>query len=309
MDTKTTKSTELSAINLLKMYNLTDEDLWKVRQFGEHASSQIDLYLERFYTWMRETLPDVYAQQFHDQATETRAKNAQKGAWERFWNAKIDDEYIESRIKIGKVHAQLQVEPRHYMAAMSQSFILWTTELYDNKLSDEDYQAAVYAITRLMNLETALVLDVYSRQTTNIIMEQSRALVEMSTPIASLADRVLMLPIVGIIDSNRAQNIMERMLEKIMETQARAFILDISGVAVVDTAVANHLIHMTQASHLMGCEAIVSGLSPKVAQTIVDLGIDVGEMKTTGNLKDALHIAFNLASESYVANDLPDEST
>ena len=70
------------------------------------------------------------------------------------------------------------------------------------------------------------------------------------------------------------------------------FILDISGVAVVDTAVANHLIRMTKAARLMGCESIVSGLSPSVARTIVELGIEVGDMHTTGTLQDALSIAF-----------------
>src|SRR6187401_441213 len=116
----------------------------------------------------------------------------------------------------------------------------------------------------------------------------------MSTPVAALWDGILMLPIVGIVDSKRAQDIMNRMLERVAETQSRAFILDISGVAVVDTAVANHLIKMTKAARLMGCEAIVSGVSAQVAETIVELGIEIGEMKTTGNLKDALKLAFRL---------------
>jgi rsbT co-antagonist protein RsbR len=85
---------------------------------------------------------------------------------------------------------------------------------------------------------------------------------------------------------------MQRMLEKISEKQAVMFILDISGVAVVDTAVANHLIRMTKAARLMGCETIVSGLSPSVARTIVELGIEVGDMRTTGTLQDALSTAF-----------------
>jgi len=87
---------------------------------------------------------------------------------------------------------------------------------------------------------------------------------------------------------------MRRMLRQIGERQAVAFILDISGVAVVDTAVANHLIRMTKGARIMGCEAIVSGVSAQVAETIVELGIEIGEMKTTGNLKDALKLAFRL---------------
>jgi anti-anti-sigma regulatory factor len=111
--------------------------------------------------------------------------------------------------------------------------------------------------------------------------------------ITAIWDGILMLPVVGIVDSRRAQDIMQRMLEQISEKRATVFILDISGVAVVDTAVANHLIRMTKAARLMGSYTIVSGLSPSVAQTIVELGIEVGEMRTTGNLQDALKIAFD----------------
>jgi len=101
-----------------------------------------------------------------------------------------------------------------------------------------------------------------------------------------------MLPVVGIIDSRRAQDIMAAMLAKIAETRSRVIILDISGVAVVDTAVANHLIKITKATRLMGCECTISGVSPAIAQTIVELGIDVGDVKTTATLQDSLVDAF-----------------
>ena len=99
---------------------------------------------------------------------------------------------------------------------------------------------------------------------------------------------ILLLPIVGIIDSKRARDIMDGVLAKISETQSQIFIMDISGVGVVDTAVANHLIKITRATRLMGCETLVSGVSPAIAQTIVDLGIEVGKVKTTATMKDAL---------------------
>ena len=93
-------------------------------------------------------------------------------------------------------------------------------------------------------------------------------------------------------DSGRALDITTRVLEEIARSQARCFILDISGVAVIDTAVANYLIMITKATRLMGCEAMISGLSPSIAQTIANLGIDVGDVQTTGNLRDALRSAF-----------------
>ncbi|WP_282433949.1 STAS domain-containing protein [Marinobacter caseinilyticus] len=101
-----------------------------------------------------------------------------------------------------------------------------------------------------------------------------------------------MLPIVGVVDSQRAQTIMDSMLSKVAETEARVVILDIEGVETVDTAVANHLIKITQATQLMGCTCIVSGISPAIAQTLVQLGIPLTTVVTRATLRDAVLYAF-----------------
>jgi PAS domain S-box-containing protein len=124
------------------------------------------------------------------------------------------------------------------------------------------------------------------------VMDLNRSLMEMSTPVTQVWDKLLLLPLVGIIDTKRARDIMSAMLSEISETRARVFILDISGVGVIDTAVANHLIQITKATSLMGCDCIVSGVSPAIAQTIVELGIDVGRVQTTATMQDALVGAF-----------------
>ena len=135
-------------------------------------------------------------------------------------------------------------------------------------------------------------MESFTAVTNRQLSEQSRAMMEMSTPVTALWDDILMLPLVGIIDSRRAQEVMSSMLARIAETRSKVIILDISGVAVVDTAVANHLIKITKATALMGCSCTISGLSPAIAQTIVELGIDVGDVKTTATLRDALADAF-----------------
>ncbi len=127
----------------------------------------------------------------------------------------------------------------------------------------------------------------------NQLIEQSQTIRQMSTPTIKLWDGVLVLPIVGVIDSMRAQFIMESMLNKIAETYSKVIILDIQGVAAVDTAVANHIIKITKATKLMGCECILSGISPAVAQTIINLGINMNNIITKTTLKDALSEAFN----------------
>ncbi len=124
------------------------------------------------------------------------------------------------------------------------------------------------------------------------LQEQSR---QMSTPTIKLWDGVLVLPVIGVVDSLRAQLMMESMLNKIVETSAKVILLDIQGVAAVDTAIANHLIKITKATRLMGCECILSGISPAVAQTIIQLGIDmVDSITTKSTLSDGLAEAFRI---------------
>lgn len=130
--------------------------------------------------------------------------------------------------------------------------------------------------------------------------QQKNAMLAMSTPITQLWENILLLPLVGVMDSNRAQDVLITVLNKIAETQSTVFILDISGVAVVDTSVANHLIKISKATRLMGCICMLSGISPAIAQTIVELGIQVEEITTTGTMRDALDKAFQLTGVKLV---------
>jgi methyl-accepting chemotaxis protein len=118
--------------------------------------------------------------------------------------------------------------------------------------------------------------------------ELDQTVQEMSTPVTPIWQDILLLPLVGVVDSTRTDDVMRKSLAKISETEARIFILDISGVPMVDNAVANQLIKITKATRLMGCETIISGLSPSIAQTMVDLGVEVGQIRTTATLRDAL---------------------
>lgn len=128
----------------------------------------------------------------------------------------------------------------------------------------------------------------FATDITQEIQRRSIALLEMATPVTKIWDGVLFAPIVGIIDSKRAVDIMEKTLSSISDHRASTLVIDISGVAVVDTAVANHLIKITKAAVLMGCQSVISGISPAIAQTITELGVDLGSVQTTSTIESAL---------------------
>ena len=275
---------------LLELFTISDDDTEKIHSYGDIVVPKLDEFVSLFYDWLRKQ-PE-FEEFFPDVETLTHVQKMSRGYWEEFFRPEFDDEYLEKRHKIGETHARIGLPLTIYFAAMHKSLKLFTEDLYDDSLSLEDYLAAMRAVSKLIQLDTSLVVNTYSRITNEAMAAQSRSLMEMSTPVTQIWEGVLFLPIVGIVDSKRAQEIMNATLTKISQTQSRAFIMDISGVAVVDTAVANYLIKVTKATRLMGCECTISGLSPAIAQTMVELGIDVGKVMTTATMHDALVDAF-----------------
>jgi len=275
---------------LLELYSLSNDDIEKIHTYGDIVVPKLDKFVSLFYDWLRNQ-PE-FEEFFPDEETLAHVQKMSRGYWEEFFRHELDDDYLKKRDKIGETHARIGLPLTIYFAAMHRSLKLFTEDLYDDSLSPEDYLASMRAVTKMVHLDTSLVVETYSRITNEAMAAQSRTLMQMSTPVTQIWQGVLFLPIVGIVDSKRAQEIMNATLTKISQTQSRAFIMDISGVAVVDTAVANYLIKVTKATRLMGCECTISGLSPAIAQTIVELGIDVGKVKTTATMQDALVDAF-----------------
>jgi rsbT co-antagonist protein RsbR len=127
-----------------------------------------------------------------------------------------------------------------------------------------------------------------------VIREQQEAIRELSTPVLQVRDRLVVLPIIGMLDAQRARQLTEQLLGAIQANRARVVVLDITGVATIDVNVANHLVQTVEAARLMGASAIITGLSAKIAQTLVDLGVDLGQMHTVGDLQGGLEEAERL---------------
>ncbi|MAQ38029.1 anti-anti-sigma factor [Thioclava sediminum] len=146
----------------------------------------------------------------------------------------------------------------------------------------------VLMVTRLVDAFAIYTNEIFIGERDQIIERQRQEMLELSTPVVELWDRVLTLPLIGTLDSARAQEVMENLLETILERQAEVVIMDITGVGTVDTQVAQHLLRAAAAVRLMGAECIISGISPMIAQTMVQLGIDVGTVSTRSSIRTAL---------------------
>jgi rsbT co-antagonist protein RsbR len=280
-----------NAQSLLGIYRIGDDDLDRVRDFGELAKARMDEMVAEWYAWL-ETQPE-YGDFFSDGETLRRVKALQHDYWLLFMSGSVDDDYIALRRKVGEAHARIGLSLNTYFAGMNMFMELFVNCVQEADLSGDARSRMKESVIKLLHLDTAVVVETYNLLVEETLTAQAKSLMEMSTPVTQIWKGILLLPIVGIIDSKRAGDIMNATLAKIGDTQARIFILDISGVGVVDTAVANHLIKITRATRLMGCDCTISGVSPSIAQTIVDLGIDVGRIKTTSTMKDALADAFH----------------
>lgn len=151
----------------------------------------------------------------------------------------------------------------------------------------------LWVVSELLDALGMHTIRTYQKSREAVIKRQQEELLELSTPVVKLWDGVLALPMIGTLDSQRTQVVMESLLQRIVDTGAEIAIIDITGVPTVDTLVAQHLLKTVTAIRLMGADCIISGVRPQIAQTIVHLGLDLQGVTTKANLADALKLALS----------------
>ena len=160
-------------------------------------------------------------------------------------------------------------------------------------LPAQELTDGTWRVTVLLDKLGLHTFEVFQQSREAIIGRQQEELLELSTPVVRLWDSILALPLIGTLNSERTQVVMESLLEKIVETEAQIAIIDITGVPTVDTLVAQHLLKTVAAARLMGADCIISGIRPQIAQTIIHLGINLSDVVTKATLADAFAVALH----------------
>ncbi|MEU4165250.1 MULTISPECIES: STAS domain-containing protein [Micromonosporaceae] len=168
--------------------------------------------------------------------------------------------------------------------------LLELMEAEDSPYTLRDY----VAFSGLIDQMGLFTFESYVRTRESLIADQAEQLLELSTPVVKLWEGVVAVPLVGTLDSARAQVVMERLLQTLVDTSSPYAIIDITGVPAVDTQVAQHILKTVVAARLMGADCIISGIRPQIAQTIVALGIEFGDIATKASLADALRHVLRL---------------
>lgn len=232
---------------------------------------------------------------FRDPKVLEYVKRMQREYFIRLTRGTYDMTYIEHRLKIGAVHASINLDVKWYLGAYNFYLRQVGSLIMDNAVDDpQEAFARFLALTKLVFLDIGLAIDTYIYQRESTIREQQEAIRELSTPVLQVRPGLLILPIIGVIDADRARQLTEQLLRAIRSSRSKVVVVDITGVPAVDSGVANHLIQTVEASRLMGATVIVTGLSAVVAQTLVTLGVDLTKLNTVGDLQGGIEEAERL---------------
>ena len=161
----------------------------------------------------------------------------------------------------------------------------------------------VWLATLLVDELGLLTTESFQKSREEVILRQQKELLELSTPVVRLWENILALPLIGTLDSARTQVVMQNLLDAIVQTRSDYAIIDITGVPVVDTLVAQHLLKTVAAARLMGADCLISGIRPQIAQTIIHLGVDLSEVTTKATLADAFDVALKRSGHKVVRQE------
>lgn len=198
----------------------------------------------------------------------------------------------------GATYAAMGIRFREWFELVSAFQRMLVPELVKRYGDDARRLANVIgAMNDYVDIAMSVIGDEYLKTKEKLISSQQDAIRELSTPVLQLEARLLLLPIVGVLDTQRARTLTDHLLAEIRQERARAVVIDITGVPAVDSSVANHLLQTISAARLMGAAVFVTGLSAHVAQALVTLGVGLTGIETCGNLQDGIEAARALISD------------
>jgi rsbT co-antagonist protein RsbR len=219
----------------------------------------------------------------------------QKEYFLRLTQGDYDADYVTNRLRIGTVHERINLAPKWYLGAYNYYLRAVAQRLAEAFEKQPQKALEIFlSLMKLVFLDIGLAVDTYIFARESALRKQQEAIRELSTPVLQIRDRLLLLPIIGVIDTLRARLITESLLRAIRANRAKVVVMDVTGVATIDSKVANYVLRTVTAARLMGATVIVTGLSSEVAQALVSLGIDLGRLNTVGDLQGGIEEAERL---------------
>jgi rsbT co-antagonist protein RsbR len=281
-----------------QLVGLCAEDLTRIAAAKEVVVANVDRYVSAFFDFLAafEEARPLFAKR----ETVERARRLKAEHLVAMVGSDYGTTYVEQRIELGLLYSRVPLDTRVFLGAfhhLLKSIGDSVMERFDD--AQEGFECFM-ALKKVAFFDIGIIVDVLVFERERIIGRQQEAIRELSTPVLQLRDRLLILPIIGVIDTHRARLLTDNLLRAIRANRAKVVVVDITGVGAVDSKVANHLLQAVSASRLMGAAVIVTGLSSDVAQTLVTLGVDLGSLKTIGYLQGGIEEAERLLGYTVV---------
>lgn len=212
--------------------------------------------------------------------------------------------YAEQRLELGALYARMGLDTRLFLGAFHQLLRhIGSAVMKQFERAPADGFECFMALKKIAFFDIALIVDILVFERERVIRQQQEAIRELSTPVLQIRERLLLLPIIGVVDTQRARFITESLLRAIRANRARVVVMDVTGVVTIDSKVANHFLQTVAAARLMGATVIVTGLSSDVAQSLVTLGIELSTLNTVGDLQGGLEEAEQILGYRVLARD------
>jgi len=290
------KLDEADLTNRLAFFELTQTDFQRLAELKSFADRWTNEITDGLYELiMGHPESRVF---FPDQATLARVKKMQNAYFLGLFAGSYDLNYVRDRLRVGTAHERIGLPPKLYLGAYRRYLELIHAKLLDHFQGNEaEATNALSSIRKIIFFDMALAIDTYIAAYLETMTRHQAAIRELSTPVIKVHDRILLLPIVGTVDTQRAHQIMETVLVEVVEQQAKVMILDIAGVPVVDTKVADHILKTTAAVQLLGAQTILTGISASVARTVVQLGVEITRMHTRSKLSEGIELALSIVGK------------
>lgn len=282
--------------------SFTEADEKRLQALNQIAEDYADPVIEDLY---RHFLAfDETRSFFSDRRTLDRVKALQKAYFLRLTRGNYGRQYVEERLNVGAVHERIGLDVKWYLGAYSY-YMRSIAERIFQAFRDSPGEALLHylSLKKLVFMDIGFAIDTYIFQRERTIGLQQEAILELSTPVMQVREGLLILPIIGAIDSYRARQLTEALLKAIRANRAKVVVIDVTGVPSIDSKVANHLVQTVESSRLMGASVIVTGLSPEIAQTLVTIGVDLSKMNTVGDLQGGIEVAERLLGYRVVRTD------
>lgn len=277
-------------------FEITDADLQRLAGLREYAHEHSDEIVEGLYQLILGH-PESRSYFGDDESLVAHVKKMQRRYFLGLFEGRCDAAYVADRLRVGATHERIGLSPKWYLGAYGRYLRLLLDRFFADMPPAEAHRA-YSSLSKMVKFDMALAMDSYIASNLETVARHQAAIRELSTPVIRMYDGVLLLPLVGTVDSHRAEQVMETLLTRVADDQAKAVIIDIAGVPVVDTRVADHLLKTTSAVRLLGAETILTGISAQVARTIVQLGVDISSMHTRARLADGMELALRLVGRA-----------